>query len=63
MKVVCAWCEQAGRVVLLGGKEDGNGAVSHGICAEHLDALRTRAERKKARASALDRVASQVSKA
>jgi len=36
MKVVCAWCERLGNVVVLPDKEPQGDAISHGICDEHV---------------------------
>src|SRR5262249_22525072 len=35
MKVVCAWCQQAGNFVVLREKEPPGDDISHGICDEH----------------------------
>ena len=40
MKVVCAWCKQEGRTVLLGQSEPVDDQTeSHGICARHSQTL------------------------
>lgn len=40
MRVICAWCEEEGRVVVMRdtGLADGQG-TSHGICGEHERAM------------------------
>lgn len=55
MKVVCAWCQQAGHVVVLQEKEPQNDLISHGICNEHVIAVMTEARSLSPRASALAR--------
>jgi hypothetical protein len=55
MKVVCAWCQQAGHLVVLRELGPENGMVSHGICKEHTIAVMTEARLLTPRASALDR--------
>jgi hypothetical protein len=42
MQVICAWCAQEGKAALLTHKppfEDAS--VTHGICADHLSAMRS----------------------
>jgi hypothetical protein len=40
MKVLCAWCEEAGRKALIRESESNPGArATHGICREHEAAL------------------------
>ena len=53
MKVVCAWCQQAGHVVVLREKEPQNDMISHGICNEHVIAVMSEARMLTPRAGAL----------
>lgn len=41
MTVICAWCEQEGRVKLIGemGLNDRHNMISHGICEDHEKAM------------------------
>ena len=39
MKVVCAWCQHAGQVMVLREMEPQDEMISHGICAEHAVAV------------------------
>jgi hypothetical protein len=54
MKVVCAWCQRAGHVVVLREVQPENDMISHGICQEHAVAVLSEA-RLMPRLSALDR--------
>ena len=58
MIIVCAWCEAAGNVTVIDEKEPQKDVVSHGICPEHLNALKARVQLKKALARPLERLAS-----
>ena len=55
MKVVCAWCQQAGHGVVLHEKEPYDDVISHGICDEHVTFVMAEARRTQPSASALDR--------
>jgi hypothetical protein len=55
MKVVCAWCQQAGHVMVLRETEPENDMVSHGICSEHIIAVMTEARSLAPLVSVLDR--------
>ena len=39
MKVVCAWCQEAGNFVVLREKEPPGEEISHGICNEHVQTI------------------------
>jgi len=39
IKVVCAWCQEAGNFVVLREKEPPGEEISHGICDEHVQAI------------------------
>jgi hypothetical protein len=47
MKVVCAWCQQAGNFVVLREKEPRGDEISHGICDEHVLAFLAEARRRR----------------
>ena len=47
MKVVCAWCQQAGNFVVLREKEPPGDEISHGICDEHVLAFLAEARRRR----------------
>jgi hypothetical protein len=55
MKVLCAWCQRAGHVTVLGEKEPESDMVSHGICKEHIIAVMSEARLLTPRASAFAR--------
>ena len=55
MKVVCAWCQQTGHVMVLRETEPENDMVSHGICNEHIIAVMTEARSLTPLVSVLDR--------
>jgi hypothetical protein len=55
MKVVCAWCQQAGHGVVLQEKEPDNDVISHGICDEHVTIVMAEARRRQPSVSVLDR--------
>jgi hypothetical protein len=46
MKVVCAWCQQAGNFVVLREKEPPGDEISHGICDEHVLAVMAEVRRR-----------------
>ena len=58
MKVVCAWCERLGNVVVLPDKEPQGDAISHGICDEHVLFVLAEARRAVPDARGVDRRAS-----
>jgi len=47
MKVVCAWCQQAGNFVVLREKEPPGDEISHGICDEHALTFLAEARRRR----------------
>jgi hypothetical protein len=58
MKVVCAWCERLGNVVVLRDEEPQGDAISHGICDAHVLFVLAEARRAVPDARGVDRRAS-----
>ncbi len=55
MQVVCAWCAQAGRPSVLSHKPPlDDTSLTHGICTEHLAAVRTEMRARLARPRIVD---------